>query len=136
MKVERFTPDNVMKPIGPYSHIAKAGPFISISGTAGVDPVTNQLAGPDVQAQTRQILKSFRTMLQGVGAGMSQVMHIHVFLKHVEDFDEMNRAYQDEMGEHLPARTVICVKDLPKKGARLTMNLTAIADESEAGKLS
>ena len=124
MKVERFTPDNVMKPIGPYSHIAKAGPFISISGTAGVDPVTNQLAGPDVQAQTRQILKSFRTMLQGVGACMSQVMH------------EMNRAYQDEMGEHLPARTVICVKDLPKKGARLTMNLTAIADESEAGKLS
>ena len=130
MKVERFTPTNVMKPIGPYSHIAKAGPFISISGTAGVDPVTNQLAGPDVQAQTRQILRSFRTMLQGVGASMSQIMHVHVFLKHVEDFEAMNRAYQEEMGEHLPARTVICVKDLPKEGARLTMNLTAIADET------
>ena len=129
MKVERFTPPDVMKPIGPYNHITKAGPFISISGTAGVDPVTNQLAGPDVQAQTRQILKSFRTMLRGVGAEMQQVMHIHVFLKRVEDFDAMNRAYQEEMGEHLPARTVVCVKDLPKEGALLTMNLTAIADE-------
>jgi 2-iminobutanoate/2-iminopropanoate deaminase len=37
MKVETFTPANVMKPIGPYSHIAKAGSFIAISGTAGVD---------------------------------------------------------------------------------------------------
>jgi len=129
VKVERFTPADVMKPIGPYSHIAKAGPFISISGTAGVDPVTNQLAGPDVQAQTRQILKSFRTMLRGVGADMPQVMHIHVFLKRVEDFEEMNRAYKEEMGADVPARTVICVKDLPKEGALLTMNLTAVADE-------
>ena len=47
MKVETFTPPNVMKPIGPYSHIAKAGSFIAISGTAGVDPATGDFAGPD-----------------------------------------------------------------------------------------
>jgi 2-iminobutanoate/2-iminopropanoate deaminase len=56
MKVETFTPGNVMQPIGPYSHIAKAGPFIAISGTAGVNPKTGQFAGPDVYSQTKQIL--------------------------------------------------------------------------------
>ena len=68
MKVETFTPANVMKPIGPYSHIAKAGSFIAISGTAGIDPATGDFAGPDAYSQARQILRSFRSMLEGVGS--------------------------------------------------------------------
>ena len=47
-RVERYTPANTMTPIGPYSHLAKVGPFITIGGTAGVDPATGALAGPDV----------------------------------------------------------------------------------------
>ena len=41
----------------------------------------------------------------------------------------MNRAYVEKMGNHRPARTVIGVHDLPKPGARLTMNLTAVTSE-------
>jgi 2-iminobutanoate/2-iminopropanoate deaminase len=130
MKVERFSPANVPKPIGPYGHVTKAGPFISISGTAGVDPSTGELAGPDAYAQTRQILRSFRTMLEGVGSSMTQVLHVHVFLISIDDFEEMNRAYGEEFGNHLPARTVIGVSALPKKGALLTMNLSAVANDT------
>ena len=43
----------------PYSHIAKVGSVITIGGTAGVNPATGELAGPDVQSQTLQILDSF-----------------------------------------------------------------------------
>ena len=64
MKVETFTPANVMKPIGPYSHISKAGSFIAISGTAGVDPATGDFAGRDAHTQARQILRAFRSMLE------------------------------------------------------------------------
>ena len=131
MKVRPFTPDNVMRPIGPYSHIAKAGPFISISATAGVDPATGELAGPDVYAQARQILASFRTMLEGVGSSLSQVMHVQVFLLNMGDFEEMNRAYREVFSDHQPARTVIGVSALPKRGALLTMNLTAVVDDAE-----
>ena len=129
MNVERYTPAEVMKPLGPYSHITKAGPFIWIGGVAGIDPKTNRLAGPDVFTQARQILVAFRTMLEGVGSGMAQVTHVNVFLKNVEDYEEMNRAYREAFGERLPARTVLCVKDLPKEGALLTMNLNAIVAE-------
>jgi 2-iminobutanoate/2-iminopropanoate deaminase len=125
MKVETFTSADVMKPIGPYSHMAKAGPFIAISAIAGVDPATGELAGPDVYTQTRQILKSFRTLLESAGSDMNQVMHVHVFLKRMDHFEEMNRAYREEFREHLPARTVVSVSDLPKKGALVTMNLSA-----------
>jgi 2-iminobutanoate/2-iminopropanoate deaminase len=66
-------------------------------------------------------------MLAAVGSDLRQVMHITVFLKDMRDFDEMNRAYVERMGGHLPARTVIGVTDLPKPGIRLTMNLFAVA---------
>lgn len=127
--VEFSTPPNTPQPIGPYNHIAKVGAFISIGGTAGVDPSTGQLAGPDVASQTRQILASFRVMLASVGSDLGHVVHVNVFLKDMRDFEAMNHAYIEVMGDHRPARTVIGVKELPKPGVLLTMNLTAVTIE-------
>jgi 2-iminobutanoate/2-iminopropanoate deaminase len=115
-----------MKPIGPYSHIAKVGEWITIGGTAGVDHATGQLAGPDVYSQSKQILKAFRVMLESVGSDLHHVVHVNIFLKDIRAFEEMNRAYVEEMGAHLPARTTIGVSDLPKPGALVTMGLTAV----------
>jgi 2-iminobutanoate/2-iminopropanoate deaminase len=56
-EVETSTPANTPTPIGPYSHIAKVGSFITIGGTAGVNPTTGELAGPEIEAQT---LKGFK----------------------------------------------------------------------------
>jgi len=127
--VETLTPPNTPAPIGPYSHVARAGPFLSISGTAGIDPATGLLAGDGVYAQTARILESFAVMLASAGSDLQQVLHVNVFLKDMRDFEEMNRAYVDKMGSHRPARTVVGVLDLPKPGARLTMNLTAVSRE-------
>lgn len=127
--VETSTPANTPTPIGPYNHIAKVGQFITIGGTAGVNPATGQLAGPDVYMQTKQILRSFQIMLQSVGSDLNHVIHVNVFLKDMRDFEEMNRAYLDMMGDHRPARTVIGVAELPKSGVLLTMNLTAVTKE-------
>jgi len=128
-QVETSTPPATPTPIGPYNHIAKVGPFISIGGTAGIDPATGQLAGPDVASQTRQILKSFAVMLASVGSDLGHVLHINIFLKEMSDFEAMNAAYVEMMGAHRPARTVIGVSELPKPGVRLTMNLTAVAKD-------
>jgi 2-iminobutanoate/2-iminopropanoate deaminase len=125
MKIETITPTDMFEPIGPYSHLTKAGPFITISGTPGVDPVTSKMLGTDAYSQSKQIIRNFSSMLAGVNASLIDVMHVHVFLKRVEDFNEMNRAYAEEFGSYRPARTVICVSDLPKQGALMTMNLTA-----------
>ena len=125
-KVETSTPKGTMAPIGPYSHIAKVGQFITIGAVAGVDPATGELAGSDVASQTRQIIDAFKTMLTSVGSDLDHIIHINVFLADMEDFAEMNAAYTEKMGERRPARTAIGVTGLPKKGARLTMNLTAV----------
>jgi 2-iminobutanoate/2-iminopropanoate deaminase len=125
-KVGTFTPPGTPRPIGPYSHISLVDKWITIGGTAGFDPATGELAGPDVASQTRRILDSFRTMLESVGSDLSHVMHVNVFLLDMSDFDAMNQAYAEKMGDHRPARTAIGVRELPKPGIRLTMNLTAV----------
>jgi len=128
-RVETCTPPNTPQPIGPYSHIAKVGQFISIGGTAGVNPATGELAGSDVYSQTKQILESFKVMLESVESDLNHVVHVNVFLKDMQDFETMNRAYIEMMGNHRPARTVIGVNELPKPGVLLTMNLTAVTKE-------
>lgn len=128
-KVETSTPSGTPAPIGPYNHIAKVGQWITIGGTAGFDPRTGELAGPDVYTQTTRILESFRVMLESVGSDLRHVVHVNVFLLDMADFDAMNRAYADVMGAHRPARTAIGVKELPKPGIRLTMSLTAVTRE-------
>ena len=125
-RVQTSTPPNTPKPIGPYTHVSKVGEFITIGGTAGFDPASGQLVGPDAYSQARRILASFKVMLESVDSDLDHIVHINVFLLRMADFDEMNRAYVEIMGNHRPARTAIGVHELPKPGVMLTMNLTAV----------
>jgi 2-iminobutanoate/2-iminopropanoate deaminase len=102
------------------------GGSVRIGGTAGVDPATGLLAGSDVGSQTRQILDNFAVMLDAVGSDLGHVIHVNVFLKSMADFDAMNAAYSEKLGDHRPARTVIGVAELPKPGVLLTMDLMAV----------
>ena len=124
--VETRTPPGTSTPIAPYNHVAKVGQFVTIGGTAGFDPPTGKLAGPDVGSQAGRILESFRVMLECVGSDLEHVVHVNVFLAEMSDFDAMNAAYVEKMGVHRPARTVIGVRELPKPGVLVAMNLTAV----------
>jgi 2-iminobutanoate/2-iminopropanoate deaminase len=127
--VDTSTPPNTPAPIGPYNHVAKVGNLITIGGTAGVDPATGELAGADVRSQTARILDNFNVMLESVGSDLVHVVHVNVFLKDMSDFEAMNAAYVEKLGDHRPARTVVGVRELPKPGVLLTMNLIATTRE-------
>jgi 2-iminobutanoate/2-iminopropanoate deaminase len=51
----------------------------------------------------------------------------------MNDFDEMNRAYESKLGDCRPARTAVAVTGLPKPGALVTMNLTAVVSSVKGG---
>jgi 2-iminobutanoate/2-iminopropanoate deaminase len=129
-KVEVSTPPGTPTPIGPYNHVAKVGSSITIGGTAGFDPATGELVGADIGSQTAQIIASFKVMLESAGSDLDHVVHVNVFLKDMADFDAMNAAYVGAMGSHRPARTVIGVRELPKPGVLVTMNLTAVTRDA------
>jgi 2-iminobutanoate/2-iminopropanoate deaminase len=109
----------------PFSPGLIAGPFAFISGQVGVDPTTGQLAGPDVQSQTRQALENLRALLEQAGLGMGDVVKTTVFLTRMEDFAAMNEVYQSFFPEPLPARSTVGVAALARP--ELLVEIEAIA---------
>lgn len=85
------TPNAPSSPL--YSQAVKAGSHVFVSGTTGVDPRTGELAGPTVQAQTRQALANCRAVLQAGGASLDDVVEVGVLLSDPADFAGMNEEY-------------------------------------------
>jgi len=59
----------------------------------------------------------------------SDLGRVTLFLRHMSDFEAMNAAYVEIMGDRRPARTVISVREPPMPGVLLTMNLAAVTRE-------
>ncbi len=120
---------NLFEPIGPYSHAVRAGNQVFVSGTSGVDPATGKLAGDSAYEQTRQAIKNIIALVEAAGGSEKDIACVQVNLIDVANFAEMNRAYAEQFSMPYPARTVIGIASLPKAGALLTLNATAILRE-------
>ena len=76
-----------------FSQAVKAGPFVFVSGTVGIDPSTGSLAGETIQEQTRQALTNCRAILQAGGASLDDVVDVGILLTHPADFAGLNEEW-------------------------------------------
>ena len=76
-----LNPPNAPKPLGAYSHAVKVSPgsLVYIAGQVGVIAKGN-LAGPDVEAQTRQVFQNLGHVLDGAGATFANVVAFTTYL--------------------------------------------------------
>src|SRR3954470_3518378 len=124
-QVQLVTSGKLPPPAGPYSPATVVGNLVFVSGQGGRDPSTNQLAGPDVEAQTEQVLKNIAAILEAAGSGLSHVLRCGVFLVDINEFPAMNEVYARAFGAHRPAPTAVEVSGLPGPG--LLVEIDAIA---------
>lgn len=127
-----FTPvtsANLPSPVGPYSPGMTVGNLVFVSGQAGRDPATGQIAGPGIDAQTEQVLKNIATILEAAGSGLQHVVRCGVFLVDMREFPRMNEVYARMFGAHRPARTTVEVSGLPGDGLRVEIDAIAIIPE-------
>jgi 2-iminobutanoate/2-iminopropanoate deaminase len=125
-QVQLVTTGKLPAPAGPYSPATIAGNLVFVSGQGGRDPATNQLAGPDVEAQTEQVLKNIAAILEAAGSGLSHVLRCGVFLVDIKEFPRMNDVYGRMFGAHRPARTTVEVSNLPGAGMRVEIDAIAV----------
>jgi reactive intermediate/imine deaminase len=76
-----------------FSQAVKAGPFVFVSGTVGIDPSTGSLAGGTIQEQTRQALTNCQAILQAGGAGLADVVEVGILLTNPADFAGLNEEW-------------------------------------------
>ena len=78
--------------------------------TSGQIPVHTDGSIPaDFESQLEATLGNLRTLLDSVGSGLDQVVKVNGYLTDRDQLDPYNRIYTAWFGEHLPARTTVCV---------------------------
>jgi 2-iminobutanoate/2-iminopropanoate deaminase len=123
--LKRVTAANLPSPVGPYSPGITAGNLVFVSGQAGRDPATGEIA-EDVEAQTEQTLKNIAAILEAAGSDLSHVIRCGVFLIDIGDFQKMNGVYARLFGGHRPARTTVQVAALPEPGLLVEIDAVAL----------
>jgi enamine deaminase RidA (YjgF/YER057c/UK114 family) len=110
MDIVRANPDGLHKPIGCYSQVVKRGAVIAASGMASLDQAGTIVAPGDVGEQTRQTIRNLAAALAGVGATLSDVAKVTVYLADFADYPAMDAAYREVFGAFPPARATVKVE--------------------------
>ena len=98
-------------PVGPYTPIVRAGPWLITSGQLGA--VDGTLVAGGFAAELRQALANVADLLAAEGAGLDQIVKTTVLLRHLSDYSPMNEIYSAFFGDVRPARTAFSVAELP-----------------------
>ena len=116
-------------PIGPYSPIVSAGPWLITSGQLGLVPAAGgdgppRLVEGGAPGQLGQALSNAGRLLAEHGAGPVDVVKTIVFVTDLSHFSAVNEVYAAFFGDHRPARSVVEVAALPM-GAEVEVEVWA-----------
>ncbi|CAB4399355.1 translation initiation inhibitor [Rhizophagus irregularis] len=100
-------------PAGPYSQAVVTNGFVYVSGQIPLDPETRKIVSEDIREQTIQTLKNLGKVLEAAGCSYQNLIKTTVYIKDMNDFDVMNKAYGEVIGEARPARACVEVARLP-----------------------
>ncbi|MEM2943805.1 MAG: RidA family protein [Methanomassiliicoccales archaeon] len=123
--------ESAPKPIGPYSQAVIVDGFIFCSGQIGLDPKTNKLVNTSVSDETRQTLKNLKAILEASGSSIDRAVRTTIYLTSLEYFRDVNEVYRQFFSTDFPARTTVCVSQLPL-GARVEIDLIARTNTADS----
>ena len=102
MAREAISTDAAPAALGPYSQAIVANGLVFCSGTAGIDPVTGEVA-EGIEAQTEQALRNLDAILRAAGASLESVVKTTIFYADVADFAALNGVYARSTPDPPPA---------------------------------
>lgn len=111
---DRIHTDQAPEAIGPYSQAMRLDHFVFTAGQIALDPVSMEVVGDDVAAQTERVLANLRAVLEAAGASLDTVLKTTVYLADMSDFAAMNEVYGRFFSSTRPARSTIEAGRLPK----------------------
>ena len=101
-------------PIGPYSQAVKVGNTVYISGQIPIDQTTGNLIKDTIAAETEQVMKNIRFVLEAAGASFQNIVKCSIFVTDMANFLTINEVYGKYFTTNPPARETVEVSGLPK----------------------
>jgi 2-iminobutanoate/2-iminopropanoate deaminase len=116
--------DRAPKAVGPYSQAVAFGDLLFCAGQIPLDPVSGEITGSDVTAQTERVIENIKAVLNVNAMTLGDVVRATVFLTTMDDFAAVNEVYARHFLQPFPARSTVAVAGLPR-GAKVEIEVTA-----------
>lgn len=113
MNKEIISTEKAPGAIGPYSQGVKVGELVYTSGQLPIDMATGELV-LDAKDATKASLDNVKAILEAAGTSMDKVFKTTVFVRDLNDFNDVNEVYATYFEGNPPARSCVQVAKLPK----------------------
>ena len=119
MSKQELMVDGLAPPISHYCDAVRFGDLLFISGVPPTDAKGAVVGGDDPAAQTRQIFKNMKLVLDASGASFADILKVTVYLLDINDRSKINPVRKEFFGNARPASTLIGVSELAIPGMRV-----------------
>ena len=99
--------------IGPYSQAIAVNGLVYTSGQIAIDPASGSIDAQGIEAQTEQVIRNLKAVLEAAGSDLTKVVKTTCFLQNMSDFAAFNGVYEKYFTGKL-ARSCVEVSALPK----------------------
>lgn len=114
----------------PFSSVVRAGDTLYVSGHLGRLPGGTTLIEGGAGPETTQTIANIERSLGLAGASLADLATCTVYLTDMADYQAMNSAYAEAMGDHRPARVTAGIQELAL-GAVVEIECIAYAPENK-----
>ena len=104
---------------------APAGRTVYVSGQVSLDAEGNVVGEGDVRLQTETVLEHVKTVVEGAGGGMGDIVKVTVFITDMGLYDEIHEVRRRYFEEPYPASSMVEVSALIDP--RLLVEIEAVA---------
>jgi reactive intermediate/imine deaminase len=123
--IEHYSAPTVAGMDLPFSKAVRVDNTIYLSGELGIDPETQTFAPGGTGPQTTQIFRNIEATLDEFDGDLSDIVKCSVFLSDMQNYGEMNAAYDAALPDPKPARSTFGAGGLAL-GAELEIECLAI----------
>lgn len=105
--------DKAPKAIGTYSQGINFNKLIFTSGQICLSTTTGELVNDTFEAETRQVMKNLKNVLEAGGSSLDKIIKITVYMTDLSYFPILNDIFRESFNEYHPARSTVEVNALP-----------------------
>ena len=122
---QEYMVDGLAPPISHYCDAVRFGNLLFIAGIPPTDRNGKVVGGDDVAAQTRQVFKNMKLVLDAAGASFADILKVTVYLLDVNDRSKINPVRKEFFGDARPASTLIGIRELAIPGMKVEIEAVA-----------
>jgi len=105
---------NAPAAIGPYSQAVLVDKTLYCSGQIAINPKNNLIINSSIKEETDMIMKNIFEILSSAQMNFDNIVKCTIFLKNMDDYNEVNKVYSKYFKSDPPAREAVEVSKLPK----------------------